>query len=355
MDIARLRLHNQRLLGPRFDDAVEVVRWLGAVQAQDYQGAKWALAQRATGLDNAALDTAFDRGEILRTHVMRPTWHFVTPEDIRWLLELTAPRVRSMSASYNRKLELDSAVLGRCRKILSSALRGGQHLTRKEIASALEKGGITASGPRLGQIMMHAELDALICSGPLRGKQFTYALLEERVAPAPILSRDVSLETLTRRYFQSHGPATLHDYAWWSGLTMGEVRAGIEMVGADLENETQNGKSYWLAPRSGKLTPKRPVVHLLPNYDENIVAYRDHSASFDAALFDPRGVRQEALIAHIVTLNGLVAGGWRRALRADRVTVQLDMLMQLSAPELNALDKSLKEYGRFLGLPAALS
>lgn len=352
--IARRRLQNQGLLSRTFDKPVDAVRWLGAVQAQDYHGAKWAVAQRTGGIDNATLDSAFDRGEILRTHVMRPTWHFVVPEDIRWLLRLTAPRVNAAMASYNRKLELDDSVFRQTDAILTAVLRGGSHLTRKEIAAAFHRSGIAATGQRLAHILMHAELDALICSGPLRGKQFTYALLDERVPPADPVSGDESLAELTRRYFNSHGPATLQDYAWWSGLTMAEVRAGVEMTKPQLVKEVVNGVTYWLFPAAAPARSKRPFLHLLPNYDEHIVAYRDHRASFDARLLDPRGVRPEALGAHIVTLNGFVVGGWRRILRRDRIDLETDMLMDFGLAESKALERCAEEYGRFMGLPVAI-
>jgi hypothetical protein len=176
-DVARQRLHNQSLDRPRFESPWEVVSWLGAVQAQDYAGAKSALGLRMKRATDAAVEDAVNRGAILRTHVMRPTWHFVTPEDIHWMLELTAPRVRAVLAHYDRKLELTERLLSRCRWLMEAALRDGEPLTRAELAERLEREGVQARGQRLARIVMHAELDGLICSGPLRGKQFTYALM----------------------------------------------------------------------------------------------------------------------------------------------------------------------------------
>src|ERR1700736_2352993 len=179
-DIASRRLHTQRCSGEPFASAVEAVRWLGAVQSQDYAGAKWALGQRTRGATENELDRLFDEGAILRTHVMRPTWHFVLPEDIRWLLELTAPRIRLGLAARYRQLEIDEGVVARAGAAFTAALAGGRQLTRAELGKVLRAAGISPEGQRLPHLLSAAELDGLITSGPRQGKQFTYALLEER-------------------------------------------------------------------------------------------------------------------------------------------------------------------------------
>ena len=221
LDIPQQRLFNQRLAGNLFEKPEAVVSWLGAVQAQEYPGAKWSVAQRTKGLTEATIEQVFAEGAILRTHLLRPTWHFVTPADIRWLLKLTAPRVNAANASYYRKFGLDEAVLARTNTVIARALEGGKQLTRSELEAALQQAGLSTPADdrlRLAYIMMRAELDVLVCSGPLRGKQHTYVLLEERVPQAGTLERDEALAELTRRYFTSRGPATLKDYMGWSGL-----------------------------------------------------------------------------------------------------------------------------------------
>ena len=229
------RLRNQRLTGTTFRRADQVVSWLGAVQAQDYAGAQWGVALRARGLTVAAIDRAFDAGEILRTHVLRPTWHLVTPADLRWMLALTGPRLRRLLATYDRRLEIDARLLTRVRRIVESALEGGRFLTRDALAEALRaRGRITAAGQRLAHLVMYLEADAVICSGPRQGKQFTYALVAERTPGGATLSRDDALSELARRYFQSHGPATVHDFSWWSGLTMRDARTAVATVPGEL-------------------------------------------------------------------------------------------------------------------------
>src|SRR6185369_4462037 len=218
-DVLSQRLHNQKLSSSELEKPVDVVRWLGAVQAQDYHAALWALALRMRNATHAAVEAAFNHGEIIRTHVLRPTWHFVAPEDIRWLLQLTAPCINRRCSGTYRRFGLDDAVFKRSTKVFVKALRGGKHLTRAALRAAHNQAGIPADDTvRMGHLLLRAELDGLICSGPRLGKQFTYALLEERVPPGKTLTREEALAELTRRYFSSHGPATLQDFVWWSGL-----------------------------------------------------------------------------------------------------------------------------------------
>ena len=245
------RLRNQKLVRSDLRDPVEIIAWLGAVQSQDYPGAKWALKLRvhgSPGFSDADLDRAFDEGAILRTHVLRPTWHFVAPADIRWMQALTGPRVQARSDPYCRKLGLDKAVLARSRRVLERSLGGGKHLTRAALGAALTRAGITVDNLGLSFLMMAAELDQVICSGPRQGKQFTYALLDERAPRARVLEADEALAELTKRYYASHGPATVRDFVWWSGLTVKQAKAGLEMVGRAAASETVDGVTYWSVP-----------------------------------------------------------------------------------------------------------
>ena len=356
VNIAAQRLRNQRLVGEPFDAPEAAVRWLGAVQAQDYQGAKWALALRTRAADSAALDRAFDAGAFIRTHVMRPTWHFVAPEDLRWLLALTGPRVHAVNGHMYRKLELDEKLLGRAHACLSRALEGGRSLTRLELATALEARSIPARGQRLAYIVMHAELDALICSGPMRGKQQTYMLLEERVPPTSALARDEALGTLAVRYFASHGPATVHDFAWWSGLTVSDARKGVALAGSALDSVAVDGKTYWVAAPFTTDEAAEPTVHLLPNYDEHVVAYRDHGPTLDPAAPGALERRTDGpLDVHLVARDGLVVGGWRRTTTSSAAEVSATLLVALRRSERVALGNAADDYGRFLGMPVTVS
>jgi hypothetical protein len=355
LQIARLRLRNQGLDGKVLERPEQVVQWLGAVQAQDYAGAKWACAQRTRGITSAAIDDLFAKGRLLRTHVMRPTWHFVLPDDIRWMLKLTAPRVKSATASYDRKLELDDAVYARCNDVIAAALQRGRQLTRQELAAILREAGIAASGSRLGHIMMRAELDAVICSGALRGKQFTYALLDERVPPGRMIEREEALVELARRYFTSHGPATAQDFSWWSGLSAADARTGLEMVRSELVSEPVDGRMYWYPDRPEPPAAKKPVMHLLPNYDEHVVAYRHHGPSLDDTALKHRLPADQTLNAHLIARNGLIIGGWRRVSENKSTLIRTQLNITLTKTEQAELQAATEEYGRFLEQPVRLS
>ena len=354
MNIAEQRLVNQRLVGEPFARPEAAVRWLGAVQAQDYNGAKWALALRTRGADSPSIDHAFNAGAFLRTHVMRPTWHFVAPEDLGWLLALTGARVHATNAHMYRTLELTGQVCRRANALIAAALQG-RYATRPELATILEANGIPARGQRLAYVMMQAELEGLVCSGPMRGKQHTYALLEERVSAGAPLARDAALALLATRYFRSHGPAMVRDFAWWSGLKISDATAAVEMVRSDLECAKVDGKAYWSGGTAGAVDTREPVIHLLPNYDEHVVAYRNHSPSLDAAAVDALRTRTDRpLDAHLVARNGLIIGGWKRTLDRKAAVAQVISLVKLKPRERAALKFAVQEYGVFLGLPISV-
>ena len=337
LDIARQRLLNQHIARATFEKPGDVVAWLGAVQAQDYAGAKWALGIRLKGATDDAIDRAFAAGAVLRTHLMRPTWHFVTPADIRWLLALTAPRVHAANASMYRKLELDSATFKRSRAALTRALRSGEHLTREELRRALEKAGIAAGdGVRLAYLVMHAELEGVVCSGARRGKQFTYALMDARAPHARTLGRDEALAELAGRYFMSRGPATVHDFAKWSGLTIADARRGLDAVKARLREEVIDGHSYWLPASAPSAKASSPAVCLLSIYDEYVSGYKDRSAIGGAAV-GARLVAMGNALTSIIVLDGQIVGTWKRAIGKETVTIVADLFKRLSTGENRAL------------------
>jgi hypothetical protein len=291
-EFIRIRLRNHRLAGPRFKSPVEVVRWFGAVQAQEYAAAKWALALRTKRATDRDVEDAFDRGDIIRTHVLRPTWHFVLPEDLRWMLELTAPRVKQAMAFHGRWLGVDEKAVQRAKAVLAKALSGGRYLTRAQLSALLN-----ATGQRLAHLVMFAELDALVCSGPRRGKQFTYALVDERCPKTAPLGRDEALGRLAHRYFRSHGPALPQDFAWWSGLTVKDARRAIEIAGVTVRDGYLS-KSWRPAPRG--------TAQVLPNFDEFFLAYK---------------VRDRRELSQALVLDGRVVDAKTPLSAADRRTV----------------------------------
>ncbi len=349
-DITQRRLASQFLTtrGPK--SAAEVVRALGAVQAQDYAGAKWALGLRTRGATDADIEREIDDGRILRTHVLRPTWHFVAPEDIRWMLTLTAPRVNQAMAYHGRSLELTPSVCNRSNDAIAKALGDGKHLTRAELSVCLERAGVKpASGQRLGHLMMNAELDAVVCSGARRGKQFTYALLDERVPRSSALDRDEALLELTRRYFSARGPATIRDFSWWSGLTMADAKRGVQIAERDLETASFNGHEMWLVPRSRPQS--RHSAHLLPNYDEYFIGYKDRSAVGERVGHTDPVTGGDAGITHVAFIDGQLVGQWKRLTDKKHAIVDIRLRTRLTADEMDALESVAQSFSRFLGQP----
>ncbi len=344
------RLHNQRITRPGRGGPARMVAWLGAVQAQEYGPAKWSLGLRLPGVTDAALDRAVNRGQILQTHVLRPTWHFVTPADIRWMLELTAPQVHRTMSAYDRQLGLDAAVLTRATGIIERALGAERYLTRLELGARLERAGLPGKSTHLAHIAMHAELEGVMCSGPRRGKQFTYALLADRASGARRLSREEALSELARRFFRSHGPATIRDFAWWSGLRTADAKRGLEINRA--KPRVVNGVTYWTIGRSpARHSKPGTTVHLLPGYDEYLVAYRDRHVVPHSLYANP----SFRLAAGALVIGGQVAGAWRTIPGATRLVLEVQSARRLSAGERRALTQATARYGRFLGGPLSLS
>ena len=341
------RLQNQRLNRAGLREAADVVAWFGAVQAQEYGPAKWGIAQRMSRrTTDAGLDRAVAQGEILRTHVLRPTWHFVTPADIRWMLELTAPQVHRRMATYNRQHGLDAGVMTRAATAFERALGDRKNLTRAELGAHLERAGLPAKGTRLALMAMYAELEGVICSGPRRGKQFTYALLADRASQAGVLPRDEALAELTRRYFRSHGPATIRDFVWWSGLKTADAKRGLEMNRA--KSHDVDGLTYWTMGRRPASGSSRGTVHLLPIYDEFLVAYRDRAAV-------PHVAFSLGNFWHALVAGGKVAGTWRTAARGDGCVLNVTTLRPLTRAERSGLAEAVARYERFLEQPVTLS
>ncbi len=328
--------------------------WLGAVQSQEYGPAKWALGLRLpAGITDSAIQRAFDAGRILRTHVLRPTWHFVPPADIRWMLELTAPSVLRRMAPYHRQMGLDAATFRRATKVFERALRDGQFLTRKELGPHVASAGLPHDGTRLLHLTMCAELAGVICSGPRRGKQSTYALLAERAPDGPRLSRDEALGELARRYFRSHGPATLRDFVWWSGLISADAKRGLEMNRA--RQLVVNGTTYWTLGRGPRGSARRALVHLLPIYDEYLVAYRDREVVPHGPAMVPSRAGGYVQFQHALVIAGQVAGTWRTTQRRQGVQVDVACSRRLTPLEHRALRREVARYQRFLRTPVSLS
>ena len=351
-DIANHRLRSQHLAGPRFTRPEEVVAWLGAVQAQEYPHAKWGLAQRMrSGNRDADIERACDEGRILRTHVLRPTWHFVTAEDLGWMLALTAPRLLRTTALYNKRNGLDERVLTRVLSFFERALVDGRCLTRGELRPALARVGIPTATIQLWLLTLHAELHGVVCSGPRQGRHATYALLSERARNPRRLAGDEAVAELTLRYFRSHGPATVRDFVWWSGLTTTAAKRGLDIIRG--KSRVVEGLTYWTAGPD-RASVAAPAVQLLPIYDEYVVAYRDRVAV-------PHGPHQvdsarmgSVTFQHALVCGGAIAGTWRVVKHRNQIELEVTPLQPLRAPARRGLVEAAQRYAAFLGTPVAI-
>lgn len=351
-EILWLRLANQHLVQPRLTDPRAMVAHLGAVQSQDYPAALWALGLRVVNPNRESFECAFNRGALLRTHVMRPTWHFVTPDDIGWMLALTAPRIKRAIASRDRQLGLTDDMVAHTNRVIARALDGGKHLTRAELGGALQAAGAeVADGSVLSHLISRAELDGVACSGAVRGKQHTYALLEERAPRARKFDRDEAVAELACRYFVSHGPATLNDFAWWSGLTVVDGRRGLEAHGSRFVSEKLDGLTFWFAPPAIADTVVEPAALLLPNYDEFTVAYRYRELLYGGKHVAVRGPRDDVPFGNVIAIGGQLVGLWKRSVVRERLTVEPRWFNPPSRAEERAFAEAAERYVAFTGMP----
>ncbi|HZS39217.1 MAG TPA: winged helix DNA-binding domain-containing protein [Polyangia bacterium] len=350
--VAARRLHGQLVSRQPLAAPFEVVAWFGAMQAQDYLASLWALGLRTAGANEAAVEAVLAEGAVLRTHGFRGTWQYVTRDDVRWMLGLVGQRVIASMASRLRSLDLDETTLERATELFARALEGGKQLTRREMAVVLERRRI-AAGARLLHILAYAELRGIICSGARRGKQQTFALLDERAPKTRSLTREESLSKLARVYFQSRGPATARDLAWWSGLPLADARRSIELAKRSLQSIRVGEQECWLS-REAVEPLSQSTVHLLPAFDECLIAYQDRSAFVDALhvreINDGGGILKPALLS-----AGRVAGTWRRTFAKQTVSIAVQPFVRLERGERAAISAAAHRYARFLGVRAVVS
>jgi hypothetical protein len=355
-DIARLRLRSQRVMAGRFESAPAAVGWLGAVQSQEYPLAKWSLGLRVAGLVDADVDTLLSSGQILRTHILRPTWHFVLPADLRWMMALTGSRIAArMRPAFGNVM--DDPQVRRGIDAMAGALSGGKRLSRAQLAKLIVARGIAATELETIPMFMAAELEPMIVSGGLAGKVQTYALADEVVPSLEHFDRDWALAELIRRYFTSHGPATIADFVWWSGLTVADARRGLAANGANgagLEKIDLDGTDYFWAGDTSDPTvadDPSPTVHLMQAYDEYIVAYRSPRTPINIdGLAHPSGL-QRPPFTHAVIRDGQLVGFWRRQAAKERLIIETSLLTDLTESERRALGAAADRYARFVGLP----
>jgi hypothetical protein len=347
-DISSLRIHNQQIASTNFKTAKELVGWMGAMQAQDYNQAKWAIGARLPHLTEEQIESAFNRGEIIRTHLMRPTWHFVSADDIYWLLELTAKQIKSTTKSRKRDLGLTENDLGKSKEILIKSLEGNRALTREELSVHLNSAGINTYGQRLPHILMDAEIDAIICNGDIQGKKQTYALLAERVPEKKTFTKEEALALLAKKYFTSHGPATLADFVWWSGLPVTDARKALEINKATLISETIGTDTYWFSDSVKLSTSTSDSVYLLPAFDEYLISYKNRSAAITID-HHSKAISNNGIFWPIIVVNGQISGLWKRTLKKDTVLIELDHFRPHNKKEIGLIEKAAESFGHYSG------
>jgi winged helix DNA-binding protein len=346
LDLARWRLRTQRLVAPHLSTATDVVALLLAVQAENPSQSAWAVAARTTAPDAGDLARLLHDGAVVRTHVLRPTWHYVAADDVGWLIELTAPRIRRTTQLQLRNvLGMDDRVVARASTAVLDALQS-RHLTRSELADELAAAGQAMTGQALMILLAELELQSLVCSGrPADDGTHTYARFDERIPAPRRLDRDDALAEIALRYFTGHGPATERDLAYWGTLTLGDVRTGLAQVADRLESFVHDGRTFWHAAGGPPTAAGDPAGHLLQVLDETYRGYQDSRWVLDAAGVVPRS--RETAVGMALVDAQLVAA-MKRTVAADRVVFELRPYRSLKAADVETLDAAAGRYGRFL-------
>ncbi len=353
-DIAHHWLYNQRIVQEKSELPSRVVAWFGAMQAQDYASVKWAIGLRCYDATDAIIEQTIVNKTIVRTWLMRGTLQVVAAADVGWMLELLAPRIIANSARRHQQLELDDATFVHSYETLTKALQGGKQLTRAEIMLVLEQAGISTTGQRGYHILRRAGLEGLICFGPIQDKQETFVLLDEWVPHSKNMKHDEALAELTGRYFGSHGPATLQDFIWWSGLKVADARTGLEIAKIRLDQETIEGQTYWTPQNNSILKDPSPTAYLLPAFDEYFLGYKARNAVLDAK-YDKQAVSSNGVFRPMVVIDGQIVGIWKRMYEKGSVVITPSPFHSLTKAENQALVVAANQYGAFFGLSVMLA
>lgn len=351
-DISTLRLHNQRITFSDFHTPADVVRHLGAMQAQDYASAKWAIGLRLPGSTEADIEQAVRDRAILRTWPQRGTIHFVVPEEVRWRLSLSTPRILAGAKRRHENLKLDQATFDKALNLFTVALQGDKQLSRPNMMKVLEDGGISTASQRGYHILWYLAQNGHLCFGPLEGKQMTFALLDEWVPETDAIPRPEALKRLTESYFRSHGPATIQDLMWWSGMTAADIKQGLELAKNSLMSESVAGKTYWMGRDVPDVAFSSPSIALLPSFDELLLGYKDRTPTLDLEHMPKIVPGMNGMFAATVVIDGKVESIWRRTVKKSEVIVELAPFISLTNAQKQAIDDAITSYGKYMGLQA---
>lgn len=347
-EIAKYRLTSQQIAETKFKSIQDLVGWMGAIQAQDFPMSKWAVGVRLPGSTEQMIENAIDNAGIIRTHLLRPTWHLVSADDIYWMLELTAPQIKTQLKSRHKFLGLNERLISKSNKVIEKTLLKGINVTREEIVAQLEKAGFKNDDNRASHLLLVAELDGLICSGKTKNHRHTYALLNERVPRREKISREEALAKLALKYFSSHCPASLADFVWWSGLSVKDAKYALESVRTNFVQEKIVSTIYWFANNLTSPKKENDSFHLLPAYDEFIVSYKDRSAVLTMENLK-KTITKNGLFYPTVVKNGQAIGIWKQITEKDKVLIEVEALQSKDKIPKNKIENSVTEFEFFLG------
>jgi hypothetical protein len=346
-DIPNYRLLAQQIESPKFKSAKDLISYMGALQAQDYQMAKWAVGLRVKKSTDKKIEKAVHNGDIIRTHLMRPTWHFVSADDIYWMLELTTQQMKTAAKSRQKFLGLTEKIVSKSNNIIEKSLRDGNHLTRDELMKIIAKQKIQTTPEFAIHLMYRAETDGIVCSGKIKNNKQTYALLAERVPKNKNFIRDESLALLAKKYFTSHCPATLKDFIWWSGLPAKDAMHALEMVKSNFISEKIGNEIYWLTNSFKIKTALKNSVHLLPAFDEFLISYKDRTASLMPE-HHKNALSTNGIFWPVIVVNGKVIGKWKRTFKKEKVIIETEIFEPQSKMRIAHMQKSAEKFGKFL-------
>jgi len=349
-NIPILRSFNQQIAASGFNTAKEIAGWMGAVQAQDYNMVKWALGIRLKNSTENEINAEIDAGSIIRTHLLRPTWHIVSSDDIYWISDLTSSRIRSAVKFRDRQLGLTESIFRKCNRLFAKTLRDGNHLTREELIEELINAGIGVDNNRAYHIFLRAELDGIICSGKQKNGKPTYAILEEWVPVKNRKNKDEALRELAVRYFSSRGPATVQDFSWWSGLTLGNSRLALELARPNLISDTTENMTYWFVDPLNNQSPDNQDAFLLPAFDEFLISYRDRTASL-SMVHNKKTISNNGMFYPAVLWGGQIIGTWKRDIKENHIILTLNLFKDFRIASDKILRKAISRYSEFYNKP----
>lgn len=345
-ELLNLRLNNQLLSDHNLEDPVEVVNYMCAMQSQSLDMAKWAIGSRLQNSSSKTITDALNTGKIIRTHILRPTWHFISAEDIYWMNDLSYPRLKPVYQYYAKMLKANVSTIYSYINHVEKVLEGCKHLTKQEIRVNIKEAGIDLDDNNLSVLLSFAELEGIIVNGKLDGNKQTFTLLKEWVPYRENISKEEALKRLAYKYFSSHGPATLQDFVWWSGLTVTDCRNAMEMIKSDFISEMVNGREFWM--KSSIISPILEIdtALLLAPFDEFLVSYKDRSEIFDSGHLREI-VAVNGIFSPTIMFKGKVIGTWRKKMKKKRPEIVLTFFNKENKKVVNLFEKERKRLEDF--------